>query len=172
MYDSDRSNTVACNVLRQKPFLSKMFEKIGGKLGVDDADEMEDEENSNMQPVDSSGVQEIVSQLENIRNVLFQTANYHAFVAANLSTLPGAVDTVVSSLSIKAGSSTPGRLIENVSASCVRRTMKSDGVGAVCGLSAIESGFLNIMSNGIKPYDPNRPALLVAIEYLTALEGM
>jgi Zn-dependent M16 (insulinase) family peptidase len=41
----------------------------------------------------------------------------------------------------------------------------------VCALSAIESGFLNISAPGIKAYDENHASLLVAIEYLTALEG-
>jgi Zn-dependent M16 (insulinase) family peptidase len=168
MFDSEKSNTVACNVLRQKPFLSKLFEKIGGKLGDDDDDmETEDEPSA---PVDDSQVQDIVKELEKIRNVLFQPSNYHAFVAANLNTTPNAVDLIVNSLVYKSANAL-GRLIDNVAASSVRRPMKSEGNGAVCGLSAIESGFLNIMTPGIKPYDPNRPALLVAVEYLTALEG-
>merc|ERR1711957_155229 len=47
----------------------------------------------------------------------------------------------------------------------------SGGEGAVVSLSAIESGFLTIVAPGLKPYDDNRPSLLVAMEYLTALEG-
>ena len=170
MFDSEKSNTVACNVLRQKPFLSKLFAKIGAKLGNDETLEVGEESDA---PANDSGVQDIVKELEKIRKSLFQTTNYHAFVAANLSKSPNVVGEVVKSLSnASSSSSSIGRLIENVSASSVRRPMKSGGEGAVCGLSAIESGFLNILSNGIKPYDPIRPALLVAIEYLTALEGV
>jgi Zn-dependent M16 (insulinase) family peptidase len=47
----------------------------------------------------------------------------------------------------------------------------SGGEGAVCALSAIESGFLSISAPGLKPYDANRASLLLAIEYLTTLEG-
>ena len=66
-----------------------------------------------------------------------------------------------------------GRFINNVSASSVLRPEKksSGGEGAVVALSAVESGFLNIIAPGIKAYDANRASLLVAIEYLTALEG-
>ena len=170
MFDSEKSNTVACNVLRQKPFLSKLFAKIGGKLDNNDAMEVDQESDA---PTNDSGVQDIIDKLEQIRKILFQTTNYHAFVAANLRTSPNIVGEVVKSLSNSSSpASTIGRLIENVSAVSVRRAMKSGGEGAVCGLSAIESGFLNILSDGIKPYDPMRPALLVAIEYLTALEGV
>jgi Zn-dependent M16 (insulinase) family peptidase len=171
MFDSKKSNAVACNVLRQKPFLSKLFEKIGGKLGDEEMDVDEDEENATMEPTSSSGVEDIVKELEKIRMLLFQTQNYHAFVAANLATIPNVIGLVVNSLVNGADTPEPGRLIENVAASSVRRPIQAGGEGAVCGLSAIESGFLNVMSDGIKPYDPNRPALLVAIEYLTALEG-
>lgn len=135
-------------------------------------EEMATEEESS--PIDEAGAQDIVNNLEKIRQVLFQTTNYHAFVAANLERIPNAVESVVSSLVKSETSAVNGRLIKNVAAFSVRRPMNnngSGGEGAVCGLSAIESGFLNILTNGIKPYDTNRPALLVAIEYLTALEG-
>lgn len=171
MFDSEKSNVVACNVLRQKPFLSKLFEKIGGKLGDEEMDVEEDEEDAVMAQTDSSGVEEIVRELVKIRKLLFQTRNYHAFVAANLGSISNVVGLVVNSLVNEANKPQPGRIIENVAASSVRRPIQTGGEGAVCGLSAIESGFLNVMSNGIKPYDSNRPALLVAIEYLTALEG-
>jgi Zn-dependent M16 (insulinase) family peptidase len=177
MFDSEKSNTVACNVIRQKPFLAKMFKKVGGKLEDEDMEEEGDvEEEAESAPIDDSGLQDIVKELENIRKVLFQTTNYHAFVAANLNNIPNVVASVVSSLSHNTETSTSGRLIDNVSASSVRRSKTTSeaggGDGAVCSLSAIESGFLNVITNGIKPYDPNRPALLVSIEYLTALEGM
>ena len=178
MYDSEKSNTVACNLIHQKPFLSQLFAKIGGKIvsgemETEDDEEMVTEEESS--PVDETGVQDIVNTLEKIRKVLFQTTNYHTFVAANLARTQHAVESVVSSLVNQSEASVVNdRLIKNVAASSVRRplnTNRSGGEGAVCGLSAIESGFLNILTNGIKPYDSNRPALLVAIEYLTALEG-
>lgn len=100
----------------------------------------------------------------------------HAFVAANLRGIPKLLDTLVASLVRTDGEQVdaPGRLIENVCASSVLRTEGKDspgGEGAVCSLSAIESGFLNIVAPGITAYDPNRASLLVAIEYLTALEG-
>ncbi|KAL7480138.1 hypothetical protein ACHAW6_005844 [Cyclotella cf. meneghiniana] len=170
MFNPEKSNTIACNVLRQKPFLSKLFERIGGKLFCD---KMESDDEDVL--VDDSGVQEIVLELERIRKTLFQATNYHAFVAANLRAVPNVLSELVTSLSYSTTICTAsGRLIENVSASSVRRPVSNSnngGEGAVCGLSAIESGYLNIMTNGVKPYDPNRPSLLVAIEYLTALEG-
>ncbi|KAL3776496.1 hypothetical protein HJC23_013239 [Cyclotella cryptica] len=170
MFSTEKSNTIACNVLRQKPFLSKLFERIGGQLGCDKM-ELDDEDAS----VDDSGIQEIVLELEKIRKTLFQPTNYHAFVAGNLRAVPNVLSQLVNSLLPSTEISTAsGRLIENVSASSVRRpicTGNNGGDGAVCGLSAIESGYLNIITNGVKPYDPNRPAVLVAIEYLTALEG-
>lgn len=161
-YDESRSNSIACNVLRQKPFLSKLFE---GMNNLEDCAETDTSSNA--------GIQAVIEELEGIRKELFQTVNMHAFVAANLRIIPNLLDTLVTSL---AGDSvsTQGRLIENVSASSVLKPedpSSSGGDGAVCALSAIESGFLNIMAPGIKPYDANRAALLVAIEYLTALEG-
>ena len=155
IYDPEKSNDLACNCLRQKTFLSKIFEGM---------------EN------DSAGIEDVVKQLESIRNTLFRPSNMHPFVVANLRTIPKLLDTLVGSLSRTDGNecSTPGRLIENVSASSVLRQQDKDepgGQGAVVSLSAIESGFLNICAPGIKAYDPNRAALLVAIEYLTALEG-
>ena len=155
-YDPEKSNTLACNFLHQKPFLSKIYEGI--------------------ETGDDSALQDFVKELEGVRNSLFQTSNMHAFVAANLRGVPNMMDTLVTSLSRKdgEGGDAVGRQIENVSASAVCRPRGKDslgGVGAVCALSAIESGFLNISAPGIKPYDGNRAALLVAIEYLTALEG-
>mmetsp|Transcript_12678 Transcript_12678/g.26729 ORF Transcript_12678/g.26729 Transcript_12678/m.26729 type:complete len:1186 (+) Transcript_12678:92-3649(+) len=156
-YDPQTSNSIACNVIRQKPFLANILEKI------------ENDKNA--------GVEEIVQELEGIRKILFQTSNMHAVVAANLSKIPKLLDTLVLSLSRKNDErdGLSGRLIENVSAASVLRPQNKDpasgGNGAVCSLSAIESGFLNIIAPGIKAYNPNRAALVVAIEYLTALEG-
>jgi Zn-dependent M16 (insulinase) family peptidase len=160
-YDASKSNSIACNVLRQKPFLSKIFE------GMSNSEDDSTENNTN------SGIQAVIKELETIRKELFQTVNMHAFVAANLKIIPNLLDTLVTSLSgdLIAGQ---GRLIENVSASSVLKANDpnaSGGEGAVCALSAIESGFLNINAPGLKAYDANRAALLVAIEYLTALEG-
>jgi Zn-dependent M16 (insulinase) family peptidase len=168
-YDESRSNSIACNVLRQKPFLSKIFEDMNNSEGSETNSEGGSETDTNT----NAGIQAVIEELEGIRKELFQTVNMHAFVAANLRIIPNLLDTLVTSL---AGDSvaTEGRLIENVSASSVLKTKdpnSSGGEGAVCALSAIESGFLNIMAPGIKAYDANRAALLVAIEYLTALEG-
>ena len=161
-FDASKSNSIACNVLRQKPFLSKIFESMNNSEDGADA-----ETNTN------TGIQAVIEELERIRKELFQTVNMHPFVAANLRIIPNLLDTLVTSLS---GDSvtTQGRLIENVSAASVLKAKdpnSSGGEGAVCALSAIESGFLNIVAPGIKAYDANRAALLVAIEYLTALEG-
>lgn len=154
-YDPEKSNTLACNFLRQKPFLSKIYE------GIENGDE--------------SVLQGVIKELEGIRNSLFRTSNMHAFVAANLRGVPKMLDTLVTSLSWADGERIDevGRQIENVSASAVLRPQGKElgGDGVVCALSAIESGFLNISAPGIKPYDGSRASLLVAIEYLTALEG-
>ena len=160
-YDASKSNSIACNVLRQKPFLSKIFE------GMSNSEDDSAENDTN------TGIQAVIKKLETIRKKLFQTVNMHAFVAANLKIIPNLLDTLVISLSgdLITGQ---GRLIENVSASSVLKANDpnaSGGEGAVCALSAIESGFLNINAPGLKAYDANRAALLVAIEYLTALEG-
>ena len=160
-YDASKSNAIACNAFRQKPFLSKIFE------GMNDSEDNNTETNIN-----NAVIQAVIEELESIRKTLFQTTNFHAFVAANLRTIPNVLDTLVTSLT--GDKVTPGRMIENVSASSVLKPNDPNslgGEGAVCALSAIESGFLNIMATGIKAYDPDRAALLVAIEYLTALEG-
>jgi len=155
----NRSNSLACSMFRQKPFLSKIYEGI--ESGGDD---------------DSSGIQEVVRELDGIRKALFQTSNMHAFVAANLRVTPRLLDTLVTSLvpPDDGKQARQGRQIKNVSASSVLRTQDADspgGQGAVCSLSAVESGYLNIVAPGIEAYDPNRASLLLAIEYLTALEG-
>lgn len=156
-YNAEKSNTLACNLFRQKPFLSKVYEAIESDNGA--------------------ALQDVVEELDGIRNKLFQTSNYHAFVAANLKVIPKLLDTLVVSLtrSDEAKIDSVGRAIDNVSASSVLRA-RGDGLpggdGAVCALSAIESGFLNITAPGIKAYDENHASLLVAIEYLTALEGV
>lgn len=156
-YDPERSNSLACNFFRQKPFLSRIYEGMEG----DDSD---------------AAIRGVVQELEVIRKRLFQTSNMHAFVAANLRSIPKLLDTIVTSLPRTDGeeSDATGRLVENVSASSVLRLEgkgPTGGEGAVCALSAIESGFLNIVAPGVDAYDPNRASLLVAIEYLTALEG-
>ena len=153
LYDGDKANTVACTFLNQKPFLATIFE--------------------GMEKGDDSVIQDVVKQLDGIRKTLFQTANMHAFVACNLKSIPNLIDTLVSSLSRTDSDKVEGegRIIENVSASSVLKEKSSGGEGAIVALSAIESGFLNIIAPGVMAYDPNRAALLVAIEYLTALEG-
>lgn len=159
-YDAEKSNTLACSVFRQRPFLTKIVD--------------------GMQSDDSSIVQDVVTELEGIRERLFQTANMHCFVAANLRRIPKLVDTLVASLSRplvgnKTNLQQPGRLIDNVSASSVllqdKDPSSGGGAGAVVSLSAIESGFLYITAPGITAYDSDCAPLLVAIEYLTALEG-
>ena len=153
-YDPEKSNSLACNVLHQKPFLAKIYE------GIESGDD---------------SIQDVVKELDSIRNILFQTSNMHAFVAANLKSIPHLLDTLVSSLTRtdEHKVDAEGRFINNVSASSVLRPEKqsSGGEGAVVALSAVESGFLNIIAPGIRAYDANRASLLVAIEYLTALEG-
>ncbi len=154
-FNAEKSNTLACNLLRQKPFLSKIYEAI--ESGNDTALEV------------------VVKELDIIRNILFQTSNYHAFVAANVKIIPKVLDTLVESLTRPDKvTDSECRLIENVSASSVLRAAGGDlpgGYGAVCALSAIESGFLSITAPGVKAYDDNHASLLVAIDYLTALEG-
>ena len=155
-YDGEKSNSLACNVLRQKPFLSKIYE--------------------GMEKDDESVVQDVVKELDSIRRSLFQTTNMHAFVAANLRVIPKLLDTLVMSLTPPDDHKVDaeGRLIKDVAASSVLKPQEkesSGGEGAVIALSAIESGFLNVTAPGISAYDPNRASLLVAIEYLTALEG-
>lgn len=150
-YCAEKSNTLACNMLRQKPFLSKIYEAI--ESGNDAA------------------LQNVIEDLDEVRSKLFQTSNYHAFVAANLKGIPKVLDTLVHSLT-RSDMESEGRKIENVSASSVLRAQgDGGGDGAVCSLSAIESGYLTITAPGIKAYDDNHASLLVAIEYLTALEG-
>ena len=155
-YDPEMANVLACNFLRQKPFLSKIVE--------------------GMESEDGSILHGVVAELERIRNTLFQTTNMHAFVAANLRG-SNMIDTLVASLSREGveNVNAVGRRIENVSLSAVLRPIGgasvSGGEGAVCALSAIESGFLSISAPGLKPYDANRASLLLAIEYLTTLEG-
>jgi len=125
---------------------------------------------------DSSAMGNVVKELEAIREAIFQVNNMHVFVAANLRCIPSLLDTLVTSLTRKDDDKTAvdtqqGRLIKNVSASSVLRTQGEGGEGAVCALSAIESGFLTITAPGIDAYNPHRASLLLAIEYLTALEG-
>jgi len=153
IYDPAKANSLNCNVLRQKPFLAKLYQ--------------------GMENGDDNGIQNIVKELNGIRNTLFQTSNYHAFVATNLKSQPNMLDTIVTSLTRTDDDNvdTEGRLIENVSAKSVLKPITEGTSGAVVGLSAIESGFLKIVSPGINAYDVNRPALLLAIQYLTALEG-
>jgi len=154
-YDPEMANVLACNFLRQKPFLSKIVE--------------------GMESEDGSILHGVVTELEGIRKTLFQTTNMHAFVAANLRG-SNMIDTLVASLSREGveNVNAVGRRIENVSLSAVVRPIGanvSGGEGAVCSLSAIESGFLSISAPGLQPYDANRASLLLAIEYLTTLEG-
>lgn len=153
-YDPNMANVLACNFLRQKPFLTKIVE--GMESGND------------------SILHGVVSELEGIRKSLFQTTNMHAFVAANLRG-SNMIDTLVASLSREGVENVNGlgKRIENVSLSAVLRPTGASfgGEGAVCALSAIENGFLSISAPGLKPYDDNRASLLLAIEYLTTLEG-
>lgn len=154
IYDPAMANSLSCNLLRQKPFLAKIYQ------GMESGDE--------------SSIQNVVKELNGIRNTLFQTSNMHAFVATNLKSQPGLLDTIVTSLTRTDENQvdTEGRLIDNVSAKAVlKKEVSPGGEGAVVALSAIESGFLTIVAPGINAYDSNRASLLVAVEYLTALEG-
>lgn len=142
---------VRCNFLHQKPFLSLAQEKIAAG--------------------DTQFIDDIVKELQALRDELFQTTNFHTFVASNLRKSPALVDTLVQHLSKSDAPEQKGRMITNVQASSVLSTA-TEGKGVVVGLSGIESGFLNlVLRANLQPYDPKRAALSVAIEYLTSLEG-
>ena len=151
LYDSCKANVVRCNFLHQKPLLSLAQERIAAD--------------------DKQFIDDMVNELQSLREELFQTTNMHPFVASNLRKSPDLVDTLVSHLSQSDLTESKGRMITNVQASSVLSTAKG-GNGVVVGLSGIESGFLNlVLRANLTPYDPKRAALSVAIEYLTSLEG-
>ena len=150
------SNQVAASCLRQLPFLQGVTEKL------------EDTEDSEADL--------IVQELNTIRRKLVQPSNMQVFVAGKLTDIAGspmqALATALVPPEVQSSADSTvieGQLMTDVSASTVR----SDTIGkaAICSLSAIESSFLSIYSSGLDAYDSDLASLLVAIEYLTALEG-
>ena len=152
-YDPSVSNVVAGNTIRQWPFLEELKKKI-----------MENDE-----------AEAVVQELNELRKDLVQLQNMQVFVAGNLLGLSQPMETLSDAL-VPPGDLTNGQdsfkmgqLVTGVSASTVRST--ESGRAVICPLSAIESSFLSLTCPGVGSYDPNQASLLVAIEYLTALEG-
>ena len=168
-YDSTTSNLVSSSVLRQWPFLEDLKKALD-----DDAEKAK-----------------VLEEIDDLRKVLIQPKNMQVFVAGNLKEVATSTGSASNTMEIILRSLQPptiddntgdenkttGKLITDISASTVlaKKTSNSErgsgGQGAICPLSAIESSFLYITTSGLGPYDPNNASLLVAIEYLTALEG-
>jgi len=150
-FDATESNQILMNVLHQWAFLEELLKR------------MEEE----------SGGNEVVQELEKIRNELSKQENMQVFVAGNLKNIDDPMKTLSESLCPPGAApdacETRGRLIKDVSSYTVRS--HKTGRAVICSLSAIESSFLGITAPGVGAYDSSHASLLVAIEYLTALEG-
>mmetsp|Transcript_1283 Transcript_1283/g.2062 ORF Transcript_1283/g.2062 Transcript_1283/m.2062 type:complete len:495 (+) Transcript_1283:1288-2772(+) len=155
-YDSEQSNRVATTALRQWPFLESTVARLS--KGEDEAEK-------------------VVNDLKEIRSKLVQRKNMQVFVAGNLKDIPEPMQTLVDALNPPTTATTnsenltteKGELLTDISDFFTRSS--NTGRAAVCSLSAIESSFLSLTASGVGAYDPNHASLLVAIEYLTALEG-
>ena len=169
-YNPDVSNALAATALRQSPFLESLIAKMDSeKIGP---------------PNDGLGgggsAEEVLDELDAIRKKLARPLNMNAFVAGDLRHIPDPVDTLTKALlppndgeDDNVGSTRDvikeSTRITDVTAIHVRSSMT--GRAAICALSAIDSSFISLTAPGVVANDPDHAALLVAMEYLTALEG-
>eukprot|EP00929_Paragymnodinium_shiwhaense_P095329 TRINITY_DN56406_c0_g1_i1.p1 TRINITY_DN56406_c0_g1~~TRINITY_DN56406_c0_g1_i1.p1 ORF type:complete len:1111 (+),score=243.87 TRINITY_DN56406_c0_g1_i1:93-3425(+) len=155
-FDVSKSNSVNGHAIRQQPFLTKMLERLEAS------------------PEEAA---KVVDEIKSLKTWLLEPSRMQIFVAGDMTVLSSKAEPykelAAALLPQRAeASAAPARV-----GSCLgERTDKSilsgkSSQAVVAALSAIESNFLKVSAPGIGPYDPDHAALLVAIEYLTALEG-
>ena len=148
--DPHASNTLASHAIKQYPFLTE----LSAKLGTD------------------AGTASVLNELTTLRAALLQPSRMNLFAAGDLTQLPDPYRTLAAAiLPPTAAPSAPATTgpFRTVS----ERLISSGRTGQVvlCALSAVETHYLVAAAPGIGAYSADHAALLVAIEYLTALEG-
>lgn len=150
------SNRLAYHAIQQQAFLTK----LQTQMETDD------------------GAAMALRSLAELRGALLQPSRMNLFVAANLSQLTDPYATLAATIlpptappppAAAGGTVPPTGPFTTVS----EKLIASDRSGAavLCSLSSLETHFVITTAPGIGVYSPDHAALLVAIEYLTALEG-
>eukprot|EP00966_Prymnesium_polylepis_P081580 1889712-Prymnesium_polylepis.1 len=161
-YNVGASNVIAETVLRQGPYLKAQLAAL--EAGDESAER-------------------VVSALDALRATLLAPQRMQLFVAADLRKLPAAPYAALAtalappadflSAAGVAAAAAPSAAGEGFFTAVTAHNVRSHATGAtvVAALSAIESSYLQLSSEGVRAYSPDHAPLLVAIEYLTALEG-
>jgi len=157
---SGACNVLACHAIRQQPFLLELQKRLETPEGGAAA----------------------LTRLAALRASLFQPAKMNVVVAADLTALTSPYADLAEALLPPANPPAFGAIAQDAHTAPVASgplgglrdvaiRAHNQGASTVVSLSAIESNFLIASNDGIGPYSPDHAALLVAIEYLTALEG-
>jgi len=154
--DEDVSNLVARDPMRQQPFLIRALADL-----------------------DAGGARAsaVVDDLERLRAALTAPDRLKFFVAANLPRLddPYArladATVALACVPIDDGAAPPVAAPPASHGATWRVLSGRQAQAAVVALSAIESTFVFACAPGVGAYDDDEASLLVAAEYLTALEG-
>ena len=155
-FDIESSNAAAAHALSQQPFLLS----LEAQLATD------------------KGAAAVVAAFHQLRTSLLRPQYMQLFFAADLRKLNSPYQTLAAAILppateasgvAAAGEMAVGGPVTGAASSNIRSG--KSGQAVVMSLSAIESNFLTAAAPGIGAYSPDHASLLVAIEYLTALEG-
>ena len=152
-FDPNAANDLAYHAIKQQPFLTKLQAQLATPAGAAAA----------------------VATLSQLRAALLVPSRVNLFVAADLTALASPYPTLAAAIlppspapPLAAGVGPVGPF-SAVSESLIK--LNQEGRATLCSLSAIETHFVYARAPGLGVYSADHAALLVAIEYLTALEG-
>ena len=155
--DVGASNSLAAHAIKQQPYLTKLLEQLGTP----------------------DGAASVLKQMADLRAALLTPERVNIFVAADLTAVTDPYATLAAAILPPASHSaqnvppTPPTPPTGPFTGVSERLIASGKTGQVVlvALSAIETHFVVASAPGLGVYSPDHAALLVAIEYLTALEG-
>ena len=151
-FDTGASNSLAYHAIKQQPSLLRLQSELATAEGAAAA----------------------VERLRGLRAALLEPSRVNLFVAADLTALPTPYATLAAAILPPAPPAPPPAPpavgpLQGLS----ERWLKTGACGqaVLCSLSAVETHFVVAHAPGLGVYSADHAALLVAIEYLTALEG-
>ena len=129
----------------------------------------------------ADGAAKALAAMAELRAVLLQPKNMNLFIAADLTKLPSPSATLANAIlppptssgAADSAAASPAAPAAGPFDTVSERHILSgrSGQATICALSAIETHFVQARAPGVAEYSPDHAPLLVAIEYLTALEG-
>lgn len=148
--DPDQSNTLVEHAIRQYPFLTR----LSAQLATDE------------------GSAAVLAAMGGLRTALLQPSRMNLFIAGDLTQLPDPYPALAAAIvpPAKTMSKTPPTGPFTGVSEKLLATGRTGQV-VLCALSAVETHYVTVSAPGLGAYSPDHAALLVAIEYITALEG-